>query len=169
MKENPANQNAAGTAMPIPEPDSGSLNIIAASGADPVTMQNRSCGSPSAFRASSVDPVRREPKPPSVASGAPTVSVMPTPQFGFHLTPCPCLKRGHVAAGAQTTALQSGCANLTKNSLSINCWPRGACARIGSMERLAGTRALVTGGTSGIGESIAGRLRSEGAAVVLTG
>jgi meso-butanediol dehydrogenase/(S,S)-butanediol dehydrogenase/diacetyl reductase len=45
----------------------------------------------------------------------------------------------------------------------------GACARIGPMARLAGTRALVTGGTSGIGASIAERLRSEGAAVVLTG
>jgi NAD(P)-dependent dehydrogenase (short-subunit alcohol dehydrogenase family) len=37
------------------------------------------------------------------------------------------------------------------------------------MDRLPGIRALVTGGTSGIGASIAGRLRSEGAAVVLTG
>jgi NAD(P)-dependent dehydrogenase (short-subunit alcohol dehydrogenase family) len=51
----------------------------------------------------------------------------------------------------------------------IHLLPGGAYARIGSMERLAGTRALVTGGTSGIGESIAERLCSEGAAVVLTG
>jgi NAD(P)-dependent dehydrogenase (short-subunit alcohol dehydrogenase family) len=46
---------------------------------------------------------------------------------------------------------------------------RGACARIAPMARLAGIRALVTGGTSGIGASVAERLRSEGAAVVLTG
>src|SRR6516165_6460076 len=57
MNEIPANQNAAGTEMPIPKPDSGSLNIIAASGADPVRMQNRIWGSPSAFLASSFDPV----------------------------------------------------------------------------------------------------------------
>jgi NAD(P)-dependent dehydrogenase (short-subunit alcohol dehydrogenase family) len=37
------------------------------------------------------------------------------------------------------------------------------------MARLDGARALVTGGTSGIGASIVERLRSEGAAVVLTG
>lgn len=37
------------------------------------------------------------------------------------------------------------------------------------MARLDGIRALVTGGTSGIGASIVERLRSEGAAVVLTG
>jgi NAD(P)-dependent dehydrogenase (short-subunit alcohol dehydrogenase family) len=37
------------------------------------------------------------------------------------------------------------------------------------MARLDGVRALVTGGTSGIGGSIVERLRSEGAAVVLTG
>jgi meso-butanediol dehydrogenase / (S,S)-butanediol dehydrogenase / diacetyl reductase len=37
------------------------------------------------------------------------------------------------------------------------------------MERLVGIRVLVTGGTSGIGASIAERLSSEGAAVVLTG
>ena len=37
------------------------------------------------------------------------------------------------------------------------------------MERLEGTRALVTGGTSGIGASIVERFRSEGAAVVCTG
>jgi NAD(P)-dependent dehydrogenase (short-subunit alcohol dehydrogenase family) len=37
------------------------------------------------------------------------------------------------------------------------------------MARLDGVRALVTGGTSGIGASIVERLRSEGAAVVLTG
>jgi NAD(P)-dependent dehydrogenase (short-subunit alcohol dehydrogenase family) len=37
------------------------------------------------------------------------------------------------------------------------------------MARLADIRALVTGGTSGIGASIVERLRAEGAAVVLTG
>jgi NAD(P)-dependent dehydrogenase (short-subunit alcohol dehydrogenase family) len=37
------------------------------------------------------------------------------------------------------------------------------------MTRLQGTRALVTGGTSGIGASIAQRFRAEGAAVVCTG
>ncbi len=37
------------------------------------------------------------------------------------------------------------------------------------MTRLEGMRALVTGGTSGIGSSIVERLRSEGAPVVLTG
>lgn len=37
------------------------------------------------------------------------------------------------------------------------------------MPRLQGTRALVTGGTSGIGLSIVERFRSEGAAVVCTG
>lgn len=37
------------------------------------------------------------------------------------------------------------------------------------MNRLAGIRALVTGGTSGIGASIVERFRSEGAAVVCTG
>src|SRR5438067_4077407 len=37
------------------------------------------------------------------------------------------------------------------------------------MTRLDGLRALVTGGTSGIGAAIVERLRSEGAAVVLTG
>lgn len=37
------------------------------------------------------------------------------------------------------------------------------------MEHLHGIRALVTGGTSGIGASVAERLRSEGAAVVCTG
>jgi NAD(P)-dependent dehydrogenase (short-subunit alcohol dehydrogenase family) len=38
-----------------------------------------------------------------------------------------------------------------------------------SVARLQGIRALVTGGTSGIGASIVERLRSEGAAVVCTG
>ena len=37
------------------------------------------------------------------------------------------------------------------------------------MARLGGIRALVTGGTSGIGASIVERFRSEGAAVVMTG
>jgi NAD(P)-dependent dehydrogenase (short-subunit alcohol dehydrogenase family) len=37
------------------------------------------------------------------------------------------------------------------------------------MARLSGVRALVTGGTSGIGATIVERLRSEGAAVVCTG
>jgi NAD(P)-dependent dehydrogenase (short-subunit alcohol dehydrogenase family) len=37
------------------------------------------------------------------------------------------------------------------------------------MTRLEGMRALVTGGTSGIGSSIVERLRSEGSSVVLTG
>jgi NAD(P)-dependent dehydrogenase (short-subunit alcohol dehydrogenase family) len=37
------------------------------------------------------------------------------------------------------------------------------------MTRLQGTRALVTGGTSGIGASIVQRLRAEGASVVCTG
>ena len=37
------------------------------------------------------------------------------------------------------------------------------------MSRLEGLRALVTGGTSGIGAAVVERLRSEGAAVVLTG
>ena len=39
----------------------------------------------------------------------------------------------------------------------------------GSMAPLHGIRALVTGGTSGIGASIAERLRSDAAAVVCTG
>ena len=65
MNETVASQKAAGTEMPMPRPDSGSLNIIAASGAEPVTMQNRTCGSPSAFRASSLEPVTpiRPPEP----------------------------------------------------------------------------------------------------------
>src|ERR1700685_850598 len=83
MKENPANQKAAGPAMPSPDPDSGSLNIIAASGADPVTMQNRSWGSPSALRASSVEPVRR-PRPPSAGVvGALVTSAMSLLLLGF--------------------------------------------------------------------------------------
>src|SRR5690349_5346971 len=55
-----ATQNADGTEMPIPRPDRGLLNIMAARGADPVTMQNKIWGSPSAFRASSSDPASRE-------------------------------------------------------------------------------------------------------------
>jgi NAD(P)-dependent dehydrogenase (short-subunit alcohol dehydrogenase family) len=43
------------------------------------------------------------------------------------------------------------------------------CGRIDSMARLDGIRALVTGGSSGIGASIVQRMRSEGARVVLTG
>ena len=50
-----ATRNAAGTAYPPPETATGTLNIIAASGAAPVTMQNRTAGRPSASRASSFD------------------------------------------------------------------------------------------------------------------
>jgi NAD(P)-dependent dehydrogenase (short-subunit alcohol dehydrogenase family) len=40
---------------------------------------------------------------------------------------------------------------------------------MGTMARLEGVRALITGGTSGIGATIVERFRSEGAAVVCTG
>src|SRR4051794_39842083 len=40
---------AAGTAYPPPETATGTLNIIAASGAAPVTMQNSTWGNPSAL------------------------------------------------------------------------------------------------------------------------
>ena len=43
--------NAAGTAYPPPDTATGTLNIIAASGAAPVTMQNSTWGNPSAFLA----------------------------------------------------------------------------------------------------------------------
>src|SRR4051794_21817933 len=44
--------NAAGTAYPPPETATGTLKSIAAIGAAPVTMQNSTCGSPSASFAS---------------------------------------------------------------------------------------------------------------------
>jgi len=47
--------------------------------------------------------------------------------------------------------------------------PGASCGTMGQMARLQGVRALVTGGTSGIGVSIVERLRSEGAAVACTG
>ena len=47
--------NAAGTAYPPPDTATGTLNIIAASGAAPVTMQNNTWGNPSAFFARSAD------------------------------------------------------------------------------------------------------------------
>src|SRR5262245_9079426 len=77
VNETVAIMKAAGTEMPMPRPESGSLNIIAASGADPVTMQNRICGSPSAFRASSVDPVT-----PFAAGAGALVASMQSP-FGL--------------------------------------------------------------------------------------
>jgi hypothetical protein len=77
VNETVASQKAAGTEMPTPKPESGSLNIIAASGADPVTMQKRICGRPSAFRASSVEPVM----PLASAAGALVASMQPP--FGF--------------------------------------------------------------------------------------
>src|SRR3954453_11251940 len=48
-----AMMKAAGTAYPPPDTATGTLNIIAASGAAPVTMQNNTAGRPSASRASS--------------------------------------------------------------------------------------------------------------------
>ena len=76
MNDSVAIQKAEGTEIPIPRPDSGSLNIIAASGADPVTMQKRIWGSPSAFRASSVEPVSR-PAPTGSVVGALVASMQP--------------------------------------------------------------------------------------------
>src|SRR4051794_31890733 len=46
---------AAGTAYPPPETATGTLNIIAASGAAPVTMQNNTWGNPNALFASPPD------------------------------------------------------------------------------------------------------------------
>src|SRR4029453_1890625 len=77
VNETVAIMKAAGTEMPIPRPDSGSLNIIAASGAEPVTMQNRIWGSPGGCRASSVAPV-----PPVVAGAGALVAPMQSP-FGL--------------------------------------------------------------------------------------
>ena len=52
MKPTVAMMNALGAAQPPPKTAQESLNSIAAIGAAPVTMQNSTCGKPSALRAS---------------------------------------------------------------------------------------------------------------------
>src|SRR5579859_5281001 len=112
MNEIPAIQNAAGTETPIPRPDSGSLNIIAASGADPVTMQNRICGRPSAFLASSVDPVSR-PRTPSCGgcccSGTLMTSAIELSSFDCAPPPRPATdKFAHGLGGMEGYCLGAG-------------------------------------------------------------
>src|SRR5262245_38951098 len=97
VNETVAIMKAAGTEMPMPRPESGSLNIIAASGAEPVTMQNRICGSPSAFRASSVDPVT-----PLAAGAGALVASMQSP---FGLDPS---RPRVVEAGGEAYDLEAG-------------------------------------------------------------
>src|SRR5215207_9770445 len=86
VNETVASQKAAGTEIPTPRPDSGSLNIIAARGAEPVTMQNKTWGSPRAFRASSVEPVISRPAPGTgalVASMQPPFGLIPSGPHAF--------------------------------------------------------------------------------------
>src|SRR6266849_6235922 len=138
--------------MPIPRPDSGSLNIIAASGADPVTMQKRIWGSPSAFRASSVEPVSRP--APSGLVAAPVASMQPPFSDVARLQP-------HRANETDDEGYDLGGAGARSRYAENFCLALHGC-RVGgwsAMARLPGLRALVTGGTSGIGAAIVARLR----------